>query len=271
MKQLLLSTALFAGIASAGTANAETHDEMFRTEADAMEVLASDFIGMRVYASESGATADEYAGVQDDWNDVGEINDVILGRDGEIDAVLVDIGGFLGIGERQIAVSMSSISFVSDAETEDAHDFFLVIPASRAILEDAPEFSIPWMNADLGTDIEQNATPSGEVDTTMRTPIERDGYMTADVQALTSEMLTGAPVFDPADKRIGEVSELTLTDAGEIESVIIDVGGFLGLGEKPVALTLDQIDILRQDNGDDLRVFVSKTEAELEAMPTYEK
>ena len=61
--------------------------------------------------------ADEYAGVQDGWNDIGEINDVILTRDGKVHAALVDIGGFLGLGERQVALGMENIRFVSDSAT----------------------------------------------------------------------------------------------------------------------------------------------------------
>ena len=75
--------------------------------------------GQRVYAAEVAVDADEYAGVQDGWNDIGEINDVILTRDGKVHAALVDIGGFLGLGERQVALGMENIRFVSDSATAE--------------------------------------------------------------------------------------------------------------------------------------------------------
>lgn len=103
-----------------------------------------------------------------------------------------------------------------------------------------------------------------------RAPVERDGYMTAEETDLTAEKLTGAAAYDANDEWIGEVSELLLTDEGKVKSAVIDVGGFLGLGEKPVELDLSKIDILRADDGSDLRVYIPMTEDELKAMPDYE-
>ncbi|NVK15086.1 MAG: PRC-barrel domain-containing protein [Rhodobacteraceae bacterium] len=103
-----------------------------------------------------------------------------------------------------------------------------------------------------------------------RTPVERDGYMTAEETDLTAEKLTGAAAYDANDEWIGEVSELLLTDEGKVKSAVVDVGGFLGLGEKPVELDLSKIDILRADDGSDLRVYIPMTEEELKAMPDYE-
>ena len=40
--------------------------------------------------------------------------------------------------------------------------------------------------------------------------------------------------------------------------------------EKPVAMTMDSVEILRQEGGDEIRVYVSQTEDELNALPTYE-
>lgn len=287
MKKLLLSTTLAATAAITGAALADTHTELFRAEPQAQEIRASDFIGMSVYAAETGATATERMGVQDDWEDVGEINDVILTRDGDVDAVLVDIGGFLGIGERQVAMQMDRISFVSDGQSAEEDDFFLVIPASRANLEDAPEYSSMTTSGDAGrtqgdeitTETAMSDTTAAEDAVTGDAPVagaeetamgmEREGYMVAGPEALTADALTGTAVYDAEDEWIGDVSELVLSDAGEIEQVVIDVGGFLGIGEKPVALAYDEIDILQTEDGDDLRVFVSMTEDELEAMPTY--
>lgn len=42
---------------------------------------------------------------------LGNVNDVILGRDGEISAVVIGVGGFLGIGEKDVAVEYESLEF----------------------------------------------------------------------------------------------------------------------------------------------------------------
>ncbi|WP_245198267.1 PRC-barrel domain-containing protein [Jiella mangrovi] len=42
---------------------------------------------------------------------IGEITDVLVSEDGKLMAVLVGVGGFLGIGEKDVAVSMSALEF----------------------------------------------------------------------------------------------------------------------------------------------------------------
>ena len=42
---------------------------------------------------------------------VGEINDVLLGKDGKVAAVIIGVGGFLGMGEREVAISYSGLKF----------------------------------------------------------------------------------------------------------------------------------------------------------------
>jgi hypothetical protein len=42
---------------------------------------------------------------------IGDINDVLVNEKGEVIAVLVGVGGFLGIGEKDVAVSMSALEF----------------------------------------------------------------------------------------------------------------------------------------------------------------
>ena len=268
MKKLLLSTAFMVGIGGTVTAQDATAPGMFRPAADALSLRASDVIGMRVYVSEAAIDADEYDGVQTGWADIGEINDLILSRDGAVDAVLVDIGGFLGMGERQVAVGMEALRFVSDASTPDApDDFFLVMAAARADLEAAPDYMSGGMPmAEDGTMTAETDPATG----TLREPIARDGYMTADAEYLTSDKLTGASVYDANDEEIGNVSTLVLTADGQVDQAIIDVGGWLGMGEKPVALSLTDIDILRNEAGDEVRVYLTKTKAELEAMPAFE-
>lgn len=85
MKKLMLSTAILGAIATGAFAQGTDMSNPFRSAADPMMIPASDFIGMRVYASEAALDADEYAGLQDGWEDIGEINDVLLARDGTID------------------------------------------------------------------------------------------------------------------------------------------------------------------------------------------
>lgn len=42
---------------------------------------------------------------------IGEINDVLISRSGQVAAVIIGVGGFLGIGEKDVAVPMSLLLF----------------------------------------------------------------------------------------------------------------------------------------------------------------
>jgi sporulation protein YlmC with PRC-barrel domain len=115
------------------------------------------------------------------------------------------------------------------------------------------------------TDAEQTSAEA-----TTREPVAREGYVTAAAETLTADVLEGAAVYDANDERVGEVGEILLSPEGQVEQLVIDVGGFLGIGEKPVALQMGSLDILQQDGGDEIRVYVSQTEDELEGMDRYQ-
>jgi hypothetical protein len=106
------------------------------------DVLASKLIGMRVYAV--NADLDESktytADNRKDWADVGEINDVVLDLNGDIKAVVLGVGGFLGLGEKDVAVEMSSLRKVR--ESADSNDWFLVVNTTKDMLTNAPAYAV---------------------------------------------------------------------------------------------------------------------------------
>lgn len=299
MKTLLLTTALAAGFAL--PVLAQDAASPFQSEAAGPALSASEVIGARIYASEAALDADAYSGVQEGWDDIGEVNDIILGRDGTVDAVLVDIGGFLGMGERQVAVDMSAIKVVQDDAT-DVDDWFLVLQADRATLEGAPEYAMPGAVTDAdatdaaaegtatdqaaetattaeGTEAAGNATdtalPADGDGTTETAAAPADGEMalpegftSMDRAGLTAELLTGADVRDTSDASIAEVQDLVLTADGQVTDVVLDVGGFLGIGAKRVAIPMDRLTVA-QGEGGAVRLWVNMTKEELEALPDY--
>ena len=56
---------------------------------------------------------------------------------------------------------------------------------------------------------------------------------------------------------------------GSIEAVVVDVGGFLGVGEKPVALQFDALNIQKDVDGD-MRLMVNATQEQLTNAPSYD-
>ena len=53
---------------------------------------------------------------------IGDVNDVILDRNGQVMAVVVGVGGFLGIGEKDVAVPFASLEFASREQMNTANN-----------------------------------------------------------------------------------------------------------------------------------------------------
>jgi len=104
----LISSTLLAGSALAqsntsnsGNTSASTASSAnagrFITEQPANEVRASKLIGVAVYGADNQR--------------IGDINEVLLDKSGAARAVVVGVGGFLGIGEKNVAVAYSSLEW----------------------------------------------------------------------------------------------------------------------------------------------------------------
>src|SRR6266436_4889636 len=48
-------------------------------------------------------------------------------------------------------------------------------------------------------------------------------------------------VYDPSENKIGEISDVLVDKDGKISAFIVSVGGFLGMGEKHVAVPFDNV------------------------------
>lgn len=89
-----------------------------------------------------------------------------------------------------------------------------------------------------------------------------------DESAVLSSELVGQTVYNPADEALGDVNDVVWTVEGQIEGVIVGVGGFLGIGEKAVAVAYNEIEIVTDENGD-RRLILDATQDELAAAPEF--
>ncbi|MBO0347357.1 PRC-barrel domain-containing protein [Roseibium sp. CAU 1637] len=289
--------------------------------------LASNLIGKYVYASEA-----------EDADSLGDINDIVIGQDGTIQAVILGAGGFLGVGEKDVALDFDRLAMQETGDSE----FRIVSDVTKAELEGAAEYERPdyvpeWMSLAAINDGIDNVTTSASKaydDATKSTEeaydsaaasIEQTGdnveqktdemaaapVVDGDVQAdevreeamapeatdelnpandqasaeanwmedkvavesgtLEADELIGASVYDVAYNSVGEVGDVLLNADGQIEAAIVDAGGFLGLGEKEVAIDFSEVRIYREKDGDDLYVKTSITEEALDNAPEYDE
>jgi hypothetical protein len=83
---------------------------------------------------------------------------------------------------------------------------------------------------------------------------------------LTPELLEGATIYGPDDDDIGFVSHVH--GSGSTAQVIIDVGGFLSIGAKPVAVPASQLEFMR-DEGGEVHAVTTWTKDQLKDMPEH--
>ena len=100
-------------------------------------IRSRDITGGQIYTN--NAVADEgwtagYTEVGADWNEIGEIEDLVLSRDGQLIGVVAEVGGFLDIGDKHVMISLGEIRLVP----VDDRSFALVTQLSEEQLEALP-------------------------------------------------------------------------------------------------------------------------------------
>lgn len=75
-------------------------------------------------------------------------------------------------------------------------------------------------------------------------------------------------VYDMSETRIGEIDNLVVSAGGQISEAVIGVGGFLGIGEKNVAVAVPAVQMVQ--DGNSVRLVVQSTKDQLEAAPSYD-
>lgn len=75
--------------------------------------------------------------VAKEWESIGEIEDVVLDRDGQMVGVVADVGGFLGIGNKHVLLPMEEVRIIPLSDGDD--DYALVVKATEESLKAMPE------------------------------------------------------------------------------------------------------------------------------------
>ncbi|MFB9950428.1 PRC-barrel domain-containing protein [Rhizobium puerariae] len=97
------------------------------------------------------------------------------------------------------------------------------------------------------------------------------GYLTEQAETqISANDYIGKPVYNAEDKSIGDVNDLILEENGGIVAAVIGVGGFLGIGEKDVALPMDKITMTRDaENNNEVRLTTTETAEALQTAPEF--
>lgn len=140
-KALLIGSALAALLGAPALAATAWADST--TVQGQMQVDAESLIGLDVVNAE-GET-------------IGEIENVVIDGDGQVRHVIVGVGGFLGIGEKNVGVHFDAIEKSTDANGNTV----LVFDATAEELEAAPAF-VTIAEMQQQKEMEQPAAPEAE-------------------------------------------------------------------------------------------------------------
>lgn len=289
--------------------------------------LASNIIGASVYN-----------GTGDDAENIGDVNDIVIGPDGNIQAVVIGVGGFLGIGEKHVAIEYDLLEWaeidgdrwlvvettadaleaqeefdrlayqpmpadanvketkpasaedlakapaaeqaddkvVAEGETAEEEKVAVAEPAEQDVAmkeaEENKDDRVAKAEDDGAADKDTAASPledpAKDTDATQTAAIDRSTLETLATDKITAEEFIGTTVYGADEENIGEIGDVVLTTDGKVDAVIIDVGGFLGIGEKPVAVGLENLEFMSDGDGNRY-LYTNFTQEELEAQPAY--
>jgi sporulation protein YlmC with PRC-barrel domain len=202
---------------------------------------------------------------------IGEIKSVYIGPDGKVDSLIVRVGGFPGVGEREVRLAWSDLKVSNNGEK-------VVLDITQDDLKAKPEYK--YSNAAWRGQVFSDKGPwtAGDPNRMARDRAAREG-MSADRNAasttstrdfnvkgeISGNAIIGANVRNQNNETIGKVEDVYVDDRGTIKTVVVSVS--LGMGTKDVAVQWG--DIGHSRDGESLVLIANWTKDSLKAMPEY--
>jgi sporulation protein YlmC with PRC-barrel domain len=127
----------------------------------------------------------------------------------------------------------------------------------------------------LSPALAQTTTPQRPTDTApARTEVPKapvaGQIVMQDANTLLAKELIGQTVYAPDKTKIGSISDLILSKDGKtVDGFVIGVGGFLGIGEKSVAMKLDRLQISHDSRDGTVQLMMDAKKEELANTPAF--
>jgi len=233
-----------------------------------------------------------YNGTGDDAQKIGSVNDIVLSKEGKAESLVIGVGGFLGIGAKNVTYDFNKAKWA-----EKNGDRWLVAQTTKEELQAQPDFNrkaydpapattasnAPAATAPAAT-MAPAAAPTDKTaaapaattpgatapDQTKTAAIDKSTLTAMPVGEIKADDLKGTTVYGANDAKVGEIGDVVLTPDKKADAVIVNVGGFLGIGTKEVAVGLDNLKFMIDKNGKKY-LYTTFTKEQLEAQPAYDK
>ncbi|MCQ8874320.1 PRC-barrel domain-containing protein [Mesorhizobium sp. LMG17149] len=239
---------------------------------------------------------DVYNGTGDDAQNIGDVNDIVLTKEGKAESLVIGVGGFLGLGAKNVTYDFSKAQWA-----EKNGDRWLVAQTTKEELQAQPDFdrkaydpapattasnepaatapaAVPSDTtapavapADKTAEAPAATTPDASApDQTQTAAIDKSTLTEMPVGEIRADDLKGTTVYGANDARVGEIGDVVLAPDNKTDAVIVDVGGFLGVGEKEVAVGMDNLKFMTDKDGNKY-LYTTFTKEQLEAQTAYDK
>ncbi|BCG85503.1 photosystem reaction center subunit H [Mesorhizobium sp. 113-3-9] len=274
------STDATAPTAPATTDTAQKPVDMNATPAEPVKRadgnLATNIIGETVYN-----------GTGDDAQNIGSVNDIVLSKEGKAESLVIGVGGFLGLGAKNVTYDFGKAQWA-----EKNGDRWLVAQTTKEELQAQPDFNrkaydpVPATTASNepaatapATTTAPAAAPADKTaeapvatapDQTQTAAIDKSTLTAMPVGEIKADDLKGTTVYGANDAKVGEIGDVVLTPDNKTDAVIVDVGGFLGIGGKEVAVGLDNLKFMTDKDGKKY-LYTTFTKEQLQAQTAYDK
>jgi sporulation protein YlmC with PRC-barrel domain len=235
---------------------------------------------------------------------IGEIKSIYIDKAGKVDSVIVGVGGFLGVGDREVRIAWSDLKISDNGEK-------VMVDMTKDQLKAKPEYRYsneawrgqvfsdtgPWMArpsdarstdarpgdarpadapkpmsdrlAETTKPADRTAPPAADKPASDR-PNVAATTSTGDFNAsgeMSGEAIIGASVRNENRETVGKIEDVYVDNSGAIKTVVVSVGGFLGVGSKNVAVKWSDLKFSRDDKS--IVITTNWTKDSLKAMPDY--
>jgi hypothetical protein len=189
---------------------------------------------------------------------VGEIKSIHLDASGRADAVMVSVGGFLGIAEREVKLEWKDLRIPGNGGVVTTHLGKEQIKALPEYLYKDPTYrGMVFGEMGIWMPGHDNLAHAATIST---------GDFNVEGQ-ISANAVIGATVRNTSRETVGKVVDAYLDDNGSVRVLVVSVGGFLGVGSRNVAVKWSDIRFTRE--GKSLVLLTDWTKDSLKGMPEY--
>jgi sporulation protein YlmC with PRC-barrel domain len=210
---------------------------------------------------------------------VGDVNAVMITPDGAVSAVIVGVGGFLGIGERDVAIRWQDLQVRNDGDevrTSLSKDDVRALPEYRygpdqrrgtVFTQSAPRDGTPATADATRPQPQPQPQQPQQAQGARMAPETAPRTVGPTPDSLSANAIIGASVRDPRNETIGRVYDIIMDARGTPQTIVISIGGVLGMGGRRAAVPLSDLRFMR--DGDHVFLATGLTTDELQRLPEY--